>query len=325
MKKESCIFVAGAHGLVGSAIVRILQNNGYKHILTPHRNVLDLCDEHAISDFFGLYKPEYVFLAAASVGGIKANSTYPALFIYNNLKIELNVIHAAYMFGVKKLLFLGSSCIYPRECVQPIREEYLLTGPLEPTNKSYAIAKIAGLQLCHAYNTQYNTCFISCMPTNLYGPYDNFDLKNSHVLPALIRKIHTAKEKKQSSVLLWGSGKPRREFLYVDDLAQACLFLMLHYRDNEPINIGTGQDITIAELAHNIKDIVGYNGVISFNNDGLDGTPQKLLDVHKIKKLGWRSRTSLQVGIKDTYDWYLTHYTHINKNSHRGQVSEEKK
>ncbi len=304
MNKDAKIYVAGHEGLVGSAIVRLLQQQSFTKIITRTMQQLDLRDQQATYHFFEHEQPEYVFLAAAKVGGIKANNDFPASFIYDNLMIEANVIHAAYKVGVKKLLFLGSSCIYPRECAQPISENYLLTGSLEPTNKAYAIAKIAGIELCRSYNYQYGTNFISCMPTNLYGPYDNFDYETSHVLPALIAKMSRASQEGAQMVMLWGSGHPRREFLYVDDLAQALLFLMEHYSESLPINIGTGEDISIKELALLIKEIVGYKGDIIFDATKPDGTPRKLLNVEKINKLGWRSNISLYDGIVKTIEWY---------------------
>lgn len=304
MNKDSKIYVAGHAGLVGSSIMRRLKHDGYTCILTKTMQELDLRNQQAVEDFFSCEKPEYVFLAAAKVGGIKANSQFPASFIYDNLMIEAHVIHAAYRHKVKKLLFLGSSCIYPRLCAQPIKEEYLLTGELEKTNEAYALAKIAGIQLCQSYNRQYGTCFISCMPTNLYGPHDNFDLESSHVIPALIAKIGAAKQQGVSEVVLWGTGMPRREFLYVDDCADGLIFLMNSYKESVPINIGVGYDISIAELAALIKNVVGYTGTIVFNNNNLDGTPQKLLDCTRISHLGWKAYTSLREGLEKTYAWY---------------------
>lgn len=304
MNKANKIYVAGHEGLVGSALMRALKQQRYNTIVTRTLQELDLRNQQAVEEFFSKEKPEYLFLAAAKVGGIKANAKYPATFIYDNLMIEANVIHAAFKHNVKKLLFLGSSCIYPRICPQPIAEEYLLTGELEKTNKTYAVAKIAGITLCHAYNRQYGVNFISCMPTNLYGPHDNFDLESSHVIPALIAKIDKAKKEGLSEVVLWGSGKPRREFLYVDDLAQALIFLMHQYNESAPINVGVGEDISIAELAEYIKEIVGYRGTIVFNQNHLDGTPQKRLDCTKLTQLGWQAHISLQEGLKKTYSWY---------------------
>ncbi|MGE4168465.1 MAG: GDP-L-fucose synthase family protein [Candidatus Babeliales bacterium] len=306
MDKQAKIYIAG-QGLVGSALMRALQAEGYTNLITRSFAELDLRNQAAVHDFFNQEKPEYVFLAAAKVGGIKANNDFPASFIYDNLMIEANIIHASYTNGVKKLLFLGSSCIYPRNCPQPIQEEYLMTDELEKTNEPYALAKIAGILLCKSYNRQYGTKFISCMPTNLYGPHDNFDFESSHVIPALIAKIHAAKEENKPSVSLWGTGKALREFLYVDDLAQACLFLMNSYEESGHINIGTGKDITIAELASLIKEIVGYAGEILFNINTLDGTPRKVLNVDKISQLGWTAKTSLKNGLKEAYFWYLAH------------------
>lgn len=301
MEKNSKIFVAGHRGLVGSAIVRKLEAEGYKNIVKKTRQELDLLDNHAVNKFFETEKPEYVFLAAAKVGGILANDQYSADFIAENLAIETNVISAAHQHGAKKLLFLGSTCIYPRDCPQPIKEEYLLTGPLEETNKAYAVAKIAGIIMCQSFNKQYGSNFISVMPTNLYGPGDNYDLQNSHVLPALIHKFHEAKVNKSPEVTVWGSGKPKREFLYVDDLADACLFLMNSYDDSELINIGTGQDIAISELAQTIKEVTGYEGNIVYDTSKPDGTPRKLTDPSKLFGLGWQPKTSLVEGIKLAY------------------------
>lgn len=305
MIREAKIYVAGHGGLVGSAIMRNLAQHSYQNIIYHTSRELDLCSQTDVNEFFAAEQPEYVFLAAAKVGGILANHNYPAQFIYNNLMIEANVIHAAYRYGVKKLLFLGSSCIYPRLASQPIKEEYLLTGELEPTNDAYAIAKIAGIKMCQAYNRQYNTNFISVMPTNLYGPNDNFDLASSHVLPALIRKFHEAKINQQSSVEIWGTGKPRREFLHVDDLAEACIFLMDHYEGTEPINVGIGRDIAIADLATLIAKVVGYTGHIGYKTDMPDGTMRKVLDLSKITLLGWKPEISLEEGIRITYQWYI--------------------
>ncbi|MFA6463628.1 MAG: GDP-L-fucose synthase [Candidatus Paceibacterota bacterium] len=301
MKKDSLIYVAGHNGLVGSAIVRELNKKGYKNILTRTRQELDLLDSSAVKNFFEKEKPEYVFLSAAKVGGIVANSTFPAEFIYQNLVIQNNIIHNAYLSKVKKLLFLGSSCIYPKLAKQPIKEEYLLTGTLEETNDAYAIAKIAGIKMCQSYNKQYGTNFISTMPTNLYGKGDNFDLQTSHVIPAMIRKFDDAKNSKAKEVVLWGSGKPKREFLYVDDLAEACVFLMNNYAGSEIINVGTGTDLTIKSLAELIKKIVGFDGKIVWDKTKPDGTPRKLLNVKKINKLGWTAKTGLETGIKKTY------------------------
>jgi len=305
---EAKIYVAGHNGLVGSAIVRNLVNEGYTQIITRSSSELDLKSQHAVNDFFESEKPEYVFLAAAKVGGIKANMDYPAEFIYNNLMIETNVVHAAYVHGVKKLLFLGSSCIYPRECPQPMVESYLLTGPIEPTNEPYAVAKIAGIKLCESYNRQYGTKFISCMPTNLYGPNDNFNLNTSHVLPALVCKFSEAKNMRSSNVTIWGTGAPRREFLHVDDLASACLFLMRNYEGNEIVNIGCGEDISILELAKLIKEIVGFEGDLVFDPAYPDGTPQKLLDISKIRNLGWEPQIKLKDGVTNAFHWYQDNY-----------------
>ena len=304
MNKNSKIYIAGHKGLVGSAITRLLQKEGYKNLILKTRQELDLLNQQAVSDFFKKEKPEYVFLAAAKVGGIMANQTYPADFIYENLVIQANIMHTAYLNKVKKLLFLGSSCIYPKLTPQPIKEEYLLSGALETSNKPYAVAKIAGIITCQSYNRQYGTNFISVMPTNLYGPNDNFDLQNSHVLPALIRKFHEAKASGQKEIILWGSGSPKREFLYVDDLAEACLFLMKNYNSSEIINIGTGEDLPIKDLAEKIKEIAGYDGKIVWDKSKLDGTPRKLLDVSKITKLGWKHKIELENGLKLTYEWF---------------------
>lgn len=305
MEKDSKIFVAGHKGLVGSAILRRLEDGGYGNLILRSHEELDLMRQGEVETFFESERPEYVFLGAAKVGGIWANNTYPADFIHDNLMIEANVIHAAYRASVGKLLFLGSSCIYPRECPQPMKEEYLLTSPLEPTNEPYAVAKIAGIKMCQAYNRQHGTNFISVMPTNLYGPGDNFDLETSHVFPALIRKFHEAKMNGADYVTVWGSGKPRREFLHVDDLADACLFLMNHYDGTEIINIGFGKDISIRELAETIKEVTGFKGEIRFDSTKPDGTPQKLLDVSRLKALGWNPQIQLREGIEDTYRWYI--------------------
>ena len=308
MYETSKIFVAGHLGLVGSAIKRKLEEKGYNNLLCRSYEELDLRRQQDVEDFFAAEKPEYVFLAAAKVGGIQANNTYPAEFIYDNLAIEMSVINAAYKYGVKKLLFLGSSCIYPRLAPQPLKEDSLLTGELEPTNEAYAIAKIAGLKMCEFYNKQYGTNFISVMPTNLYGPNDNFDLETSHVLPALIRKFHEAKAENKPSVEIWGTGTPRREFLYVDDLADAGVFLMENCdygQIGSCINIGTGMDLTIGELAQIVKEVVGFKGDIVCNPDMPDGTPQKLLDITRMKELGWAAGTSLRKGIQQTYQWYV--------------------
>lgn len=305
MNKDSKIYVAGHKGLVGSSIIRLLEREGYQNIITATKKELDLTNQVAVKEFFAQHKPEYVFLTAAKVGGIKANDDYPADFFYINSMIQNNVIHQAYVQGVKKLLFLGSSCIYPRDCKQPIKEEYLLTGSLEKTNEAYAIAKISGLKMCQYYRRQYGCNFISAMPTNLYGPNDNYDLETSHVLPAFIRKFHEAKENNAPFVELWGTGTPRREFLYVDDLAEALLFLMGNYDGEEHINVGVGEDLTIKELAHLVAEVIGYEGEIKWDDTKPDGTPQKLLDVSKIQKLGWRASWNLKDGIKSSYDIYF--------------------
>lgn len=316
MNKNSKIFVAGHKGLVGSALVKNLTQKGYNNIITRTRNELDLTDQSAVAAFFASEKPEYVFLAAAKVGGIMANNTYRADFIYENLMIQNNVIHQAYVNGVKKLLFLGSTCIYPKEAPQPMKEEYLLASPLEYTNEPYAIAKIAGIKMCESYNIQHGTNFISVMPTNLYGPNDNFDLNSSHVLPALVRKMHEAKVRGDSSVEIWGSGKPRREFMYSEDMADACVFIMenVNFADlakgkteirNTHINIGTGQDISIKELAELIKKVAGFEGELVYNTEKPDGTMVKLTDVSKLTKLGWKHKTELKEGVRRVYESYV--------------------
>lgn len=302
--KDAKIYIAGHRGLVGSAIVRALEKEGYKNLILKTSSELDLRNQQAVNDFYAEEKPEYVYLAAAKVGGILANDTYPAEFIYDNLMIETNLIHGAYLSGVKKLLFLGSTCIYPKECPQPIKEEYLLTGTLEPTNEWYAVAKIAGIKMCQAYRKQYGCNFISAMPTNLYGPGDNFDLESSHVLPALIRKFHEAAKASESEVVIWGSGKPKREFLYVDDCSDACVFLMENYNGEEIVNIGSGKDIGISELSQLIKSVIGFDGDIVNDLTKPDGTMRKLIDVDKLKKLGWEPSYSLQEGLSLTYAWY---------------------
>jgi GDP-L-fucose synthase len=307
MKPDSRIFVAGHRGLVGSAIMRHLEKTGHTTLLTATRDQLDLRDQSAVNYWFRANRPEYVFLVAGTVGGILANSTRPAEFIYDNMMIHATVVHAAHVFSVSKLLYLGSSCIYPRECAQPMKEEQLLTAPLEPTNEPYAIAKIAGIKLCHAYRRQYGCNFISAMPTNLYGPQDNFDLTSSHVLPALIRKFHNAKLDGVAEVVVWGTGKPRREFLHVDDLANACAFLMHHYDEEPHINVGTGEDLTILELASMVRDIVHPRAAISLDTSKPDGTPRKLLDVSRLHALGWRHTLELREGIEQTYQWFLAH------------------
>jgi GDP-L-fucose synthase len=308
MNKDSKIFVAGHNGMVGSAIVRRLEEMGYYNIITVDKSVVNLLDQKEVDYFFEYQRPEYVFLAAARVGGIKANDEFRADFLYQNLMIQTNVIKSSFDNDVTKLLFLGSSCIYPKFCEQPIKEEYLLTGPLEPTNDAYAIAKITGIKMCQDFNKQYGTNFISVMPTNLYGPNDNFDLQTSHVLPAIIRKFHDAKVEKSDRVEIWGTGTPRREFLYVDDLADACIHLMDNYNESDIINIGTGEDITIKDLSYMIKDILGFEGEIYFNTDMPDGTPRKLLDVSKLESLGWKYKTNIKEGIEKTYQFFLDTY-----------------
>lgn len=307
MDKGSKIYVAGHRGLVGSAILRKLRAEGYTNLVTRTRQELDLRDQAAVNRFFEEERPEYVFLAAAKVGGILANSTYPADFIRDNLLIQTHVIDAAYRYGVKKLLFLGSSCIYPKHAPQPMKEEHLLTGPLEPTNEAYAVAKIAGIKMCQAYRRQYGFNAISLMPTNLYGPGDNFDLQTSHVLPALIRKFHEAKVSGEREVVVWGTGTPRREFLHVDDLADAALFLMERYDSEEIINVGVGEDLSIRELAELVAEVVGYRGEITFDTSKPDGMPRKLLDVSRLFALGWRPKIPLRDGIRQTYEWFVQH------------------
>jgi GDP-L-fucose synthase len=306
MNTDSSIFVAGHHGLVGSAIVRRLEAAGFNRVLTATRSQLDLRDQAAVNYWFRANRPEYVFLVAGTVGGIMANSTRPAEFIYDNMMIHATVVHAAHVYRSRKLLYLGSSCIYPRECAQPMREEYLLDGRLEPTNEAYAVAKIAGIKLCQAYRAQYGCNFISAMPTNLYGINDNFDLTSSHVLPALIRKFHEAKARGDESVPVWGSGRPRREFLHADDLADACVFLMDRYDEAEHINVGTGEDLSIRELAETVRDVVYPGAMLTFDPDKPDGMPRKLLDVSRIHALGWRHRIPLREGLEQTYTWFLT-------------------
>ena len=308
MNNLSKIFIAGHRGMVGSAITRKLNELGYTNLILRTSKELDLTRQSDVEEFFKTERPEYVFLAAAKVGGIHANNTYRADFIYNNLMIESNIINSSWKFGVKKLLFLGSSCIYPKLAKQPLKEKYLLSDYLEKTNEPYAIAKISGIKLCESYNIQYGTNFISGMPTNLYGPNDNYDLNNSHVLPALISKFHDAKASSRSEVEVWGSGTPLREFLHVDDLADACYFLMENYNDNEIVNIGSGREITIKDLANLISEIVGFEGKIVFNTEKPDGTPRKLLDVSKLKKLGWSSKISLEEGITSVYKEYLNQF-----------------
>ncbi len=305
MEKTAKIYIAGHRGLVGSAIWRRLTSAGFTNLIGRTSRELDLRSQQAVDAFFSEEKPEYVFLAAARVGGILANSSRPAEFIYDNLVIETNLIYAACAHGVRKLLFLGSSCIYPKFCPQPMKEEYLLTGELEQTNEPYAIAKIAGIKMCQAFNRQYGTNFISVMPTNLYGPNDNFDLESSHVLPALLRKFHEAKEQGAEKVVVWGTGSPRREFLHVDDLADACLYLMQQYDGSDIVNIGTGTDLTIMELAQIIREVVGFRGQIVFDASKPDGTPVKLLDVSRLTSMGWTAKIPLVRGIEETYRWYL--------------------
>ena len=305
MEKDAKIYIAGHRGMVGSAIVRRLKKEGFQNLLLATSSELDLRDQQAVSDFFERGKPDYVFLAAAKVGGIQANNTYRAEFLYDNLMIQTNVIHHSWMNGVKKLLFLGSSCIYPKMAPQPLKEEYLLTGLLEPTNEPYAIAKIAGIKMCDAYRDQYGCHFISAMPTNLYGPHDNYDLANSHVLPALLRKFHEAMLKGEKTVTVWGSGTPLREFLHVDDLADACYFLMEHYDEKGLVNIGVGHDLSIRDLALMIKDITGFEGSLQFDTSKPDGTPRKLMDVSKLHHLGWKEKISLREGIEQVYRVYV--------------------
>ncbi|MHA8087406.1 GDP-L-fucose synthase family protein [Aquirufa sp. Wall-65K1] len=302
MEKTSKIYVVGHRGMVGSSIERKLRKEGFQQIIVRTSSELDLRNQQKVNEFFEEQKPEYVILAAAKVGGILSNNTYRAEFIYDNLMIEANVIHASYVHGVKKLLFLGSSCIYPKMAPQPLKEGYLLSGYLEPTNQPYAIAKIAGIEMCQSYRFQYGCNFISAMPTNLYGPNDNYDLNNSHVLPALMRKFMTAKRDKDPKVTIWGTGSPRREFLHVDDLADACLYLLLHYNEAGIVNIGTGEDVAISELAAMIKEVVGYEGDLEFDHSKPDGTPRKLLDVQKLNSLGWQFKIQLKSGLQSVYD-----------------------
>ena len=309
MDKNAKIFVAGHRGMVGSALVRKLQALGYTQVITRSRQELDLLNQQAVHDFMHAERPDYLFIAAAKVGGIQANNVYRADFIYQNLIIEANLIHSAHTAGVQRLMFLGSSCIYPKLAPQPLKEDYLLTGPLEPTNEPYAIAKIAGIKLCEAYNDQYGRQYISVMPTNLYGPNDNYDLNNSHVLPALIRKAHEAKQQGQASLTVWGSGTPMREFLYADDLADACVYLMETGYSGPLVNIGTGQDITIRQLAETIVKVVGFQGDLSFDASKPDGTPRKLMDVSRLSSLGWTAKTSLEDGIRLAYQDFLKNRT----------------
>eukprot|EP00736_Rhodelphis_marinus_P005322 Rmarinus@m.22265 len=310
MKPSDRVFVAGHRGLVGSTIYRMLQERGYSHLIVRTHEELDLTNQDAVLKFFSQEKPDVVIVAAAKVGGILANNTQRADFIRDNLLIQTNLIDQAHKHGVKRLMFLGSSCIYPRDCPQPIKEDYLLTGPLELTNEPYAIAKIAGIKLCDSINHQHGTKYVSVMPTNLYGPNDNFDLQTSHVLPALIRRFHEAKEKKADSVTIWGTGKPKREFLYVDDMADACIYLLEKTETCDLLNIGTGKDIAIGELAEIVKEVVGYQGKIDYDTSKPDGTPRKLLDVSRLKSLGWEAKTGLKEGIKKTYEAFLDGHVH---------------
>jgi GDP-L-fucose synthase len=305
MEKNAKIYIAGIYGMVGSAIARSLRGQGYNNILGHSSKELDLTDQKAVFDFFKNERPDFVFLAAAKVGGIYANNTYPADFIYSNICIQTNIIHSAYIFRTRKLLFMGSSCIYPKFAEQPMKESYLLTGELEPTNEPYALAKIAGIKMCQAYNRQYHTKFISCMPTNLYGPNDNYDLMNAHVLPALIRKVHEAKTNKQPTFTVWGTGSPKREFLYADDLAEAAVFLMKEYLHDETINVGSGQEVTIRELAETVQEVVGFKGDLVFDASKPDGTPRKLLDVSRLTSLGWAPKVTLRKGIELAYRDYI--------------------
>lgn len=305
MDKNDLIFVAGHKGMVGSAICRLLKKQGYQNILVSTRSELDLCDQYAVLNFFKKHRPSYVFLCAAKVGGIYANNSMPADFMYENMILEMNVIHAAWLCGCKKLMFLGSSCIYPKFAQQPIKEEALLSSALEPTNEAYALAKIAGLKYCEYLNRQYGTDFISVMPTNLYGPNDNYHPLNSHVLPAILKRIHDAKVNKLPEVVCWGSGSPLREFMHVDDLADACLFLMRNYSGNETVNVGSGQELTIKELTDLIVEVVGYNGKIKWDQSKPDGTPRKRLDITKLSSLGWKAKIRLLDGIRMTYDDFL--------------------
>jgi GDP-L-fucose synthase len=306
--RDAKVYVAGHRGLVGRAVLARLHSEGFMNLATRTSRELDLRDQAAVEEFFSAEKPEFVILAAAKVGGILANSEFPADFLYDNLVIAANVINASFRHDVRKLLNLGSSCIYPRMAPQPLKEEYLLTGPLEETNRAYAVAKIAAIELCDAYRKQHGSDFISAMPTNLYGPGDNFDLRSSHVLPALIRKMHEAKEGGYDSVVVWGSGRPMREFLYVDDLAEACLFLLENVSESGPINVGTGQDISIRELAELVRDSVGFSGKLEFDTSKPDGTPRKLMDVGRLRSLGWSARTGLREGIEKTYAWYTSEF-----------------
>jgi len=313
MEADAKIYVAGHRGLVGAAIVERLKQAGYTNLLLRTHSELDLTSQADVRAFFERERPDYVFLAAARVGGIHANNTYPVDFIVDNLAIELNVITAAYATDVKRLMFLGSSCIYPKLCPQPMKESYLLTGALEPTNEPYAVAKIAGIKMCEAYNRQYGTEYVSVMPTNLYGPNDNFDLQNSHVLPALIRKFHEAKERGDKAVVVWGSGTPRREFLHVEDMADACVYVMNQDGFTDMVNIGVGEDITIGDLARLVGEVVGFEGELVFDSSKPDGTPQKLLDVSRLSALGWKAKIPLKAGIEQTYRWYLDNLEGVRK------------
>jgi GDP-L-fucose synthase len=323
MEKSAKIYIAGHRGMVGSAIYRKLEKEGYHNFITRISSELDLRSQQQTADFFEQEKPDYVFLAAAKVGGIVANDTYRAEFLYDNLQIQNNVIHNAYLNDVKKLMFLGSSCIYPKLAPQPLKEEYLLTGPLEPTNEPYAIAKIAGIKMCDAYRAQYGCNYISVMPTNLYGYNDNYDPQNSHVLPALIRRFHEAREQNAPSVTIWGTGSPKREFLFADDLAEACYYLMQHYNEEGLINIGTGEDISIKDLALLIKRIIGYEGEVNFDTSKPDGTPRKLMDVTKIHSKGWKHKIELEDGIKLAYNDFLNKFA-LKKNQESRIKSQEK-
>lgn len=309
MDNKAKIYVTGHRGMVGSALVRRLQAGGYSNIITRSRSELDLLDQHAVHAFLVQEKPDYIFIAAAKVGGIQANNQYRADFLYQNLLIEANLIHGAHLAGVQRLMFLGSSCIYPRDCPQPIKEDYLLTGPLEPTNEPYAIAKIAGIKLAESYNRQFDRQYISVMPTNLYGPNDNYDLANSHVLPALIKKAHEAKLRGDTEYIVWGTGTPMREFLYVDDLADACVYLMEQDYDGPLVNVGTGIDVTIRELAETVMRVVGFDGCIMFDSSKPDGTPRKLLDVSRLAQLGWKAQVDLHAGIQRAYSSFLAQHT----------------
>ncbi len=311
MEKQSKIYVAGHRGMVGSSLVKCLHEKGFKNLVLRNSGELDLANQDGVNKFFMQEKPEYVFIAAARVGGILSNKTYRAEFIYTNLQIQNNTIHSAWKYGVIKLLFFSSSCGYPRLCPQPMKEEYLWSGPLEPTNEPYAVAKLAGISMCRAYNDQYGTTFISVIPTNLYGPHDNYDPKQSHVMAALIQKFHVAKSKGTKKLTLWGTGLPRRELMYVDDAARAAVFLMEKYTKNEPINIGIGKDWTVSEIAELVKKIIGYKGKILFDDSKPDGAPQKLLDVRKLRGMGWKEKISLEYGIARAYEWYL-HWISIN-------------